>query len=490
MSGLNRWLPRSLFARLLVVMLTGITLAQVLTSLIWAGQLDSDSRQRVETNAQYLATSLSATIRYFLALPDNVRPIVIDQQREVGGSRMFMSVNQMRIPMPHEVDAPLKGPLIDAIRDQLVDELDGIEVELALSMPEDVRVYDERIPIADIPVRWIRQSLILEPDPAPILTTQVSLSNGQWLYLASLLPDPYLLNKNRVLTRDRWWSLGATLIVVGVLCFLFVRWQTRPLRRLSEAADAFGRGLEQAPVPASGMRELDATADAFQAMKLRIQRYLNDRERLFAAISHDLRTPITRLRLQAEMIDDAALRASLDEDLEELEMMVKGALQTVRDSDIHEDPKPVDLGALLHKIAQEKQLTGQSVTVHIDQDAQYIGKPLALKRCLTNLIDNAVQYGERADIHLGIQADQVEIRIRDHGPGLQTDHPEALFNPYTRLDHGKTVNAGGMGLGLGIAQSIIHGHGGDLFLENHPGGGLLVRIHLPLIYTLEGGSEH
>ena len=486
MTGLKRWLPRSLFGRLLLVMLTGITLAQILTSLIWAGQLDSDSRQRMEKNAQYLATSLSATIRYFLALPDNVRPIVIDQQREVGGSRLFMSVNKMRVPMTQEVDAPLREPLLEAIHTQLNDELDGVTLELALSMPDQVRVYDERIPIADIPVRWIRQSLILEPDPAPILTTQVSLNNGQWLYLATLLPDPYLLDKNRVLTRDRWWSLGATLLVVGVLCFLFVRWQTRPLRRLSEAADAFGRGLELAPVQASGMRELDATAEAFQAMKLRIQRYLNDRERLFAAISHDLRTPITRLRLQAEMIDDDALRASLDEDLEELEMMVKGALQTVRDSDIHEEPTPVDLGALLQKIAHEKQLADQSVSVRIEQDAQYIGKPLALKRCLTNLIENAIQYGQRADVRLGTEGDQVVIIIRDYGPGLQTDNPEALFNPYTRLDHGKTMNAGGMGLGLGIAQSIIHGHGGDLVLENHPQGGLVVRIQLPLIYTLPG----
>lgn len=484
MSGIKRLLPRSLFARLLMVMLSGITLAQILTSLIWAGQLDSDSRQRVAKNAQYLAVSLSGTIRYFQALPDNVRPIVIDQQREVGGSRLFMSVNQRHIPMANEVLAPLKNTLLTSITQQMADELGYTQVELALAMPEHVRVYDELVPLAEIPVRWIRQSLVLEPDPAPILTAQVKLNNGDWLYLATLLPDPYILDKNRVLTRDRWWSLGATLLVVGVLCFLFVRWQTRPLRRLAESADAFGRGLDHAPVAESGMRELDATAEAFQAMKLRIQRYLNDRERLFAAISHDLRTPITRLRLQAEMIDDDDLRASLDEDLEELEMMVKGALQTVRDSDIHEDPRPVDLGALLNKLAMEKRLAGDEVSVEVQTDVQFIGKPLALKRALINLIDNAIHYGEKAEVGLRVFGDQVEIGIRDHGPGLSDVDHERLFKPYTRLEHGKTMNSGGMGLGLGIAQSIIHGHGGDLHLANHPEGGLVVTLQLPLIYAV------
>lgn len=483
MKPISAWLPRSLFARLLLVMLTGISLAQLSTSLIWAGQVSSDSRARITENAQYLAVSLAATMRYFQALPDNVRPIVIEQQREVGGSGLFISVNQARLPVEPQLKDPLRAPLLDAIQAQLRTEVDQ-PVELALAMPSAVRLYDERVPIAEIPVRWIRQSLVLEPDPAPILVAQVPLDNGHWLYLATLMPDPYILDRDRGLAPERWWSLGATLVVVGVLCFLFVRWQTRPLRRLAEAADAFGRGLEKTPVQASGMRELDATAEAFEAMKLRIQRYLDDRERLFAAISHDLRTPITRLRIQAELIDDEALRASLDEDLEELEMMVKGALQTVRDTDIHEDPRPVDLGALLLKIAGERRVAAQAVSVTIADSVDYVGKPLALKRCLSNLIDNAIHYGDRAEVSLAVVGDSVEIRIRDHGPGLPDDGLERLFKPYSRLAHGRARNAGGMGLGLGIAQSIVHAHGGELLLANHPAGGLCVRVRLPLIYAL------
>jgi signal transduction histidine kinase len=474
-----RLLPRSLFARLLLVMLSGVCVAQILTSLIWAGQLDSDSRNRVAENAQYLAVTLAATIRYFQALPDNVRPIVIDQQREVGGSRLFMSVNQHPVPSVSHFSAPLKSAFLTAIDEQLSADLGQSDVQLALDMPADVRVFDQRIPIAEIPIRWIRQSLILEPEPAPILTVQVPLSKGEWLYLATLLPDPYILDKNRVLTRDRWWSLGATLLVVGILGFWFVRWQTRPLRRLAEAADSFGRGVAHEPLTESGMRELDATADAFSAMEHRIRRYLDDRERLFAAISHDLRTPITRLRLQTEMIDDDRLRLSLEEDLEELEIMVKGALQTVRDTDIHEDPKTVELGSLVTKIACEKHLGGHRVTLHQEQPVEVVGKPLALKRCLANLIDNAVFYGDEAVVTLTIEQGQAIIRIRDRGPGLGEADPTALFKPYTRLAHGQARNAGGMGLGLGIAQSIVHAHGGELQLRDHPEGGLEVILALP-----------
>ncbi|HET8902541.1 MAG TPA: ATP-binding protein [Saccharospirillum sp.] len=484
MKGAVQWLPRSLFARLLLVMLSGVCVAQILTSLIWAGQLDSDSRARVAENARYLATTLTATIRYFQALPDNVRPIVIDQQREVGGSRLFMSVNQQLVSSQSDFTAPLKSAFLTAIDDQLSADLGQSDVQLALAMPDDVRVYDQRTPIAEIPIRWIRQSLILEPEPAPILTVQVPLSNGEWLYLATLLPDPYILDKNRVLTRDRWWSLGMTLLVVGVLGFLFVRWQTRPLRRLAEAADSFGRGVAHEPLAASGMRELDATAEAFSAMEMRIQRYLDDRERLFAAISHDLRTPITRLRLQTEMIEDDTLRLSLEEDLEELDIMVKGALQTVRNADIHEDPKTIDLGALVNKIASEKHLGGHRVRVHQQEPVEVLGKPLALKRCLTNLIDNAVFYGDQAVVTLTIEQGQAIVRIRDRGPGLGGTDPQRLFKPYTRLAHGQARNASGMGLGLGIAQSIVHGHGGELQLSDHPEGGLEVTLMLPRDYTV------
>lgn len=484
MSPTRRWLPRSLFARLLLVMLSGVGVAQIMTSLIWAGQLDSDSRNRVSENAQYLAITLAATIRYFQALPDNVRPIVIDQQREVGGSRLFMSVNQHRLDSESTFTAPLKDAFLAAIDDQLSTDLGHSGVHLALALPQDVRVYDQQVPIADIPIRWIRQSLILEPEPAPILTVQVPMPSGDWLYLATLLPDPYILDKNRVLTSERWWSLGVTLMAVGVLGFWFVRWQTRPLRRLADAADSFGRGVAHEPLIESGMRELDATAEAFSAMELRIQRYLDDRERLFAAISHDLRTPITRLRLQTEMIEDEALRLSLEEDLEELDLMVKGALQTVRDADIHEDPKPLELGTLINKIASEKQLGGHRVIVQQQQPVEVMGKPLALKRCLTNLIDNAVFYGDQAVVSLTTEQGQAVVRIRDSGPGLGTTDPGHLFKPYTRLAHGQARNAGGMGLGLGIAQSIVHGHGGELSLRDHPQGGLEVTVQLPCDYTV------
>ncbi|MCH8529843.1 MAG: two-component sensor histidine kinase [Saccharospirillum sp.] len=482
-------LPRSLFGRLLLIMLSGISLAQLLTSLIWAGQVNADSLQRIEKSSHYLAVSLSTTIGYFMALPANVRPIVIDQQREVGGTGLFISLNQSNLPVSPALAADHSELLLNTLREQLHEELGALTLSLSLAMPDAIRLYDRQIPIEDIPVRWVRQSLILEPEPAPILVAQVQLENERWLYLATLLPDPYLLSKNRVLTPERWWSLMATLVMAGLLSFYFVRWQTRPLRRLSAAADAFGRGLDGPEVSASGMRELDATAEAFSAMKLRIRRYLNDRERLFAAISHDLRTPVTRLRLQVELIDDEALKQSLEEDLDELDIMVKGALQTVRDSDIHEDPTAVDLDALLQRICNDQLRQGKDVRYHPETGATYIGKPLALKRAFTNLVDNAVQYGKSVSIGLKLSDDTVLISIADQGPGLTEDEVQRLLKPYTRLAHGQRCNADGMGLGLGIVQSIIHGHGGELSFRNLEQGGLEVLVALPAIYARSAGEE-
>lgn len=479
-SPLWRILPNSLIARLLIVMVAGVTTAQTVTSAIWAGQVRSDAQQSLTESVRYLAVSMASTVQYFSALPDNVRPIVLDQQREVGGSRYFLNLNQQPIHLPVLVNHSLTQRVIDEVNEVLADELGIADVQSALVMPEHAIVFANGTRLTDLPDRWIRQSLVLEPRPAPLLISQVRLRDGSWMYVATLLPDPYILDKTRALTGERWLSLLLSLLIVGVLSVWFVRWQTRPLANLAAAADAFGRGMDHAPLQDSGLRELDATARAFGVMESRIQRYMTDRERLFGAISHDLRTPITRLKLRTELLDDHALQQDFNEDLDELELMVKGALQSVRDSDIHEDPRPIDLAELLQKLARDNTLAGHPVHVQINGQAHFVGKPLALKRCLSNLIDNAVFYGERADVVLAADQNHLIIQILDNGPGISDEDMKKLFEPYTRLAHGKHLNKNGMGLGLGIARAIVHGHGGELELHNRTEGGLEVRVVLPL----------
>jgi signal transduction histidine kinase len=232
------------------------------------------------------------------------------------------------------------------------------------------------------------------------------------------------------------------------------------------------------PLPETGSREFINTARAFSAMRERIQRYIEDRERLFISISHDLRTPITRLKLRAELLDDEELRDEFEQDLDELDMMDKGALQCVKDNDIHENPAEIRLDALLSRMVRSAQLAGHEVG-YAPSGVSVRGKPLALKRALGNLLDNAPFYGGRAEISVRTEAESVVIRVRDHGPGVPEDAIASLFDPYVRLEHGRDSNDGGMGLGLGIALRVVEAHGGQLELSNHADGGLLATVRLP-----------
>ena len=228
----------------------------------------------------------------------------------------------------------------------------------------------------------------------------------------------------------------------------------------------------------SGTIELRRTARAFNDMQARIQRFVEDRERLFASISHDLKTPITRLKLRTELLDDDALRADFHEDLDELDVMVKGALQSVKDSAVHENVADVRIDRLVERLTTPALAAGARIAIDLPP-LTVRGKPLALKRALGNLVDNGLRYGERIEIAGTADGAGVMLTIRDHGPGLPESSREEIFEPYVRLAHGREANRDGSGLGLGIARGILREHGGDVRLDNHPQGGLVATIHLP-----------
>jgi signal transduction histidine kinase/streptogramin lyase len=213
-----------------------------------------------------------------------------------------------------------------------------------------------------------------------------------------------------------------------------------------------------------------------------LQRYLEERERLFQSISHDLRTPITRLKLRSELLNEEAVRREFHDDLDDLDMMVKGALQTVKDSDIYENTTPVRLDALIGRMLRSAQLAGHQIGF-TPAGLLVQARPLALKRAIGNLLDNALFYGGNVDIATEEYEGVVHIQIRDHGPGVPAEKLVQLFDPHVRLDHGRAQNATGLGLGLGIARGIIEEHGGVLVLQNHPEGGLVATIILPGVTT-------
>jgi len=220
--------------------------------------------------------------------------------------------------------------------------------------------------------------------------------------------------------------------------------------------------------------------ELLQTAKEQLQRYLEDRERLFISISHDLRTPITRLKLRSELLDDDDVRNEFHEDLDELDMMVKGALQCVKDTDIHENPTEVRLDTLINRMIRGAQLAGHYVS-YKESGLSVVAKPLALKRAIGNLLDNALHYGEQVEIAVHAVGGWIEIQIRDHGPGVDENVLGSIFQSHVRLDHGRSRNEGGLGLGLGIARGIVQEHGGEVVLKNHPDNGLVATIRLLII---------
>lgn len=275
--------------------------------------------------------------------------------------------------------------------------------------------------------------------------------------------------------------LNLVLLVAVLVAALYfaTRGITRPLSGLARAAEAMGRGVRSPQLPEEGPRELRFAARAFNTMQERLHRYLDSRTVVLAAMSHDLKTPLTRLRLQVEtLIEDTAVRARLDGELDEMETMVHGALALFRGLDEADSPEPIDMNALLDALRQGFLDMGHEVSVTGRADAPYYGKPQALKRCLTNLVSNAVKFGVRARIEVHDGA-ALRILVSDDGPGVPPEALERVFEPFYRLEGSRNRDTGGTGLGLSIARDVAQAHGGTVLLKNRSEGGLTAELHLP-----------
>jgi signal transduction histidine kinase len=266
---------------------------------------------------------------------------------------------------------------------------------------------------------------------------------------------------------------------VVAVSLLAVRWATRPLQALADAADDLGRNLNRPPMAESGPAEVVRAARAFNTMQERLVAYVRERTSVLAAMSHDLKTPVTRLRLRAELLADAQLRGKFTHDLEELEAMVAATLDYLRGAQGAEAVQPVDMAALLEGVQADLSETGGQVTVSGRPREPYPGHPTALKRCVRNLTENAVKYGGVAHVEVRDGDAALELLVRDEGPGLGPQELERVFEPFYRVEGSRSRETGGTGLGLTIAKGIAELHGGSLSLRNLPEGGLEARLVLP-----------
>ena len=309
---------------------------------------------------------------------------------------------------------------------------------------------------------------------APSLVIAIRLPEGGWLNARALPPPP-----------GDWW-IRASLLGVGIAALALVvvaAWAVRrilrPLGKLSEAAESFGRG-EVLRVREEGPQDVREAIHAFNTMQARVSRAMSDRSRLLAALSHDLRTPITSMRLRVELLPDGEDKRRLLQSLEEMEALAAQTLEFMRGSE-RERSRRFDLDALIDSICGDFADMNAPVRYQGTGRLLMTGRPDALRRALRNLIDNAVKYGVSADVRLVESANEAVITITDQGPGIAEADREKVFEPFVRLEGSRSRDTGGAGLGMAIARTMVRQMGGDVSLASSPqGSGLMVRVQLPL----------
>lgn len=273
--------------------------------------------------------------------------------------------------------------------------------------------------------------------------------------------------------------IAAFLAGVLILAYVVSARFTRPLRALADAARRLGLNIESAGLPETGPAEVREAAIAFNGMQRRIRADVLERTSMVAAITHDLQTPLTRLRLRLEKVPDEALRAKLLEDLALMREMVREGLDFASSFDGNEPEGRVDLDALLSSIVDDARDAGENVTLDGATGAVVVGGVNALRRCVGNLVDNAISYGSSARVTLTATTSGVRIQVSDDGPGIPTEHLERVFEPFYRIDPSRSRETGGTGLGLAIARNIARRYRGDVTVANRAGGGLDATIVFP-----------
>jgi signal transduction histidine kinase len=273
-------------------------------------------------------------------------------------------------------------------------------------------------------------------------------------------------------------ELGFVALVLGVALYVMARTITRPLADLADAAEAVGRGA-RVPLRETGARELREATRAFNAMQERLHRYLDSRTRVLSAMSHDLRTPLTRLKLRTESLADEALRERFNADLDEMQRMVTGALNLFRGMNHDEPLQAVDVDALVAELRAEQEELGVRVEVRGAAAKPMQARPTALKRCIGNLLTNAAKYGANPAVAIEDEPNELVIRVLDDGPGIPPEMLEQVFEPFFRLESSRNTDTGGVGLGLAIARDLAQAHGGSLTLRNRSPHGLEATLRLP-----------
>jgi two-component system, OmpR family, osmolarity sensor histidine kinase EnvZ len=432
-------LPRTLLGRSIMILVTPLILVQVVTIYVFNERL-------WDTVVRRLSSGVAGEIALTLEARDRVAGEI--------GETGFLHQAGLRTDLKFQLTPGA------TLAETAPVESDSLEEEaLATALAERVRLP---FIIADA----------ADPATSRVLAVEIQLQDG---VMQVLVP------RNRLFTGNAYtvlfWMLGT-----GVLTFAFggmlLRNQARSLQRLAIAAEAFGKGRDVPDFKPQGATEVRQAAAAFLVMRKRIQRQITQRTEMLAGVSHDLRTPLTRMKLELELLGDDEDIQSLKSDVAEMQQMVEGYLAFAR-GEGNEAPQPSDLVALLEDSVASGRRDGAQISLITPTELHVAVRRDALKRCIANLIGNAQRYGGHVWLTVLPEPKSVEIMVDDDGPGIPEALREAVFRPFYRLETSRNQSTGGVGLGLTIARDIMLSHGGEITLETSPQGGLRAHLHLP-----------
>lgn len=431
--------PRSLSGQTLAVLIATLLASHLIGITFYSADR---SRTVVATEAHDFAERVVGMVNLLDHLPDAWRADIV---READGRTFHVTFGALAALPGANADDALTADIAEYLRQELPD-------------PEGRRV----------------RALLTEDDGGLSLHISILLDGDGWLNFVGAMPPATSI----------WLSptgayIATVMLGVGAIAMWLVFRVTSPLTVFARAADRLGRNLRAQPLREDGPTEVALAAAAFNAMQERLRRLVENRTEILAALSHDLKTPVTLLRLRAENLSDTEEREGLLKTLDEMELMIASVLEFARATLPGEQPRDVDLTALISSICDDFTDAGAAIAFVPAGQLRYPCRSIALKRALTNLIDNAVKYGVTARVSLDRLHGSVRIVIEDDGPGIPEDRQDSVFMPFYRLDESRSEGAGGVGLGLSIAQAIVHGHGGDIRLANRPAGGLRVEVSLP-----------
>jgi signal transduction histidine kinase len=483
----RRFWPDSLLGRTLLVLLGGIVVSNAIGLAVYSGErlalLTSD-------RGRLLAERVAAAVDALEQSAGADRAQVIRTLRGPGLWLNWSLRPAARAPADDWRIRPLRRALIAELGDVTPDR-----VRLSFGSPADDPDADrgpgDRVfppgrgwGVAPPPgVRpegpgfgpgWMRRGTTGAVPAEDLLVGSVQLSDGSWL---NFFAPHFALTP--VWEAPFFIITITTLLVIMAVSIWAVRRAAQPLSMFAEAAERVGRDLDAAPLPETGPSEVRKVSRAFNDMQRRLQRFVGDRTQMLAAISHDLRTPITRLRLRAEFIDNDDQRQKMLSDLDEIEAMITGTLAFARNEAAREPTTAVDLAVLVQSVCDEAEDAGASAAYAGPAHLAFVGRPVALRRAFANLVDNAAKYGGGARVTLTADPRVVTVCVDDDGPGIPEREQEKVFDPFYRIEGSRSRDTGGVGLGLAVVRSAVRAHGGEVTLQNRAEGGLRVSVILP-----------